>query len=546
MISARRGAKAEIGCIDLLEEATHLLRRAPLFAWVVYCVCSLPFVLGALFFVADMSRGAHAWEHLSGAAFGMVLLFTIMKVGQAIFCDQLLHQLNDESNQLALSRLPRVFYSQLAVQSFGLFILPVAAILTLPFGWSFALFQNFTVFGQGRKPLRQEISIAWQQAQTWPGQNHLTIVLLSLFWIMLIPAIAATLYLLPHLLHMLFGVDSIFVQSNQHMLNTTFWAVVFLVSMLLLDPLVKSVYVLRCFYGVSLSSGADLRVDLRRIQKSAVRLLICGLVLSSFMIGNPGQISAGEDSVAPHEIRQAVSAEMNSARYEWRQPRVEVPENQEPGFLAPLGDAILDGLRWLGKQFQSLLVWIEDLLQSLMPDIEPNSSTSPSFLREADPLLLALYLLCALGLCLAGIWIYRFWRRRRRAEKPAVEQVIVLPDLESEEVSADELPADRWTALAHDLLAKGEIRLALRALILGALARLADDGYLKLSRSKSNRDYLSEIAQRGQELVDVKTALADNITIMEGVWYGDHTVDPQGVKSFLAHHERIMRYGHSV
>ena len=189
---------------------------------------------------------------------------------------------------------------------------------------------------------------------------------------------------------------------------------------------------------------------------------------------------------------------------------------------------------------------VDKWLQSILPDVEPGSSPSSSFLREADPLLLALYLLLGLGLILASIWLYRSWRRRQRQEKPEIETILTVPDLESEEVSADELPADRWCDLAHELLAKGDIRLALRALVFGALAHLATDGYLKLARYKSNRDYLQEIFQRGQALVDVRTALVDNITTMEGVWYGDHTVDPEGLELFLAHHERIMQHGQPV
>lgn len=542
----KRGPKAEVGSIDLLEEATHLLRRAPLSAWVAYYVCALPFALGLLYFIADMSRGSRAWEHLSEAALGICLLFVVMKVGQAVFCDLLLHYLNDDPVDSFWGRLPRIFFVQLSFQPFGLFLLPVAAILTLPFGWCFALFQNFTVFGQGRGPLRQEISLAWRQAQTWPGQNHLTIGLVMLFWIIALPAVAVTLYSIPHLLHQLFGVESIFVQNSQYMINTTFWTVVFLMTFLVLDPLIKAAYVLRCFYGVSLSNGADLRVDLRRIQSGLVRLAILCAVTGSLLFSVVSQSWAGSEPIDPVDVRKAIVSEMNSPVYEWRLPRGEVPEDHDPGLLASLGDAIFDGLRWFGEQVQKAFGTLEDWLQKLLPDIEPESSRSPSFFRDTDPLLLALYLLCGLGLCLAGVWLYRVWRRHQRREKPVLEEVLSIPDLEAEEVSADELPADRWCSLANDLLAKGEVRLALRAMVLGALARLADDGFLKLSRYKSNRDYLLEIIQRGQSLADVREALQENVMAMEGVWYGDHSVDQVGLQRFLAQHERIMRHGHSL
>lgn len=538
----KRGPRAEVGSIDLLEEATHLLRRAPLSAWVAYFVSTLPFVLGLLFFIADMSRGARAWDHLSEAALGVALLFVGMKVGQAVFCDLLLHHLSGDAPETIWARLPRIFFAQLAFQPFGLFLLPVAALLTLPFGWCFALFQSYSVFGQGRESLRREISTAWHQAKTWPGQNHLAIGLLFFVWLVLLPAIAATLYLLPHLLHMLLGIDSIFVQSNQHLLNTTFWTVVVLLSFLALDPLVKATYVLRCFYGASLSTGADLRIDLRRLQNGVVRLLlICCTAIS--LLGLSAQVRAEDESASAAEVRQAIASEMGSPVYEWREPRAPVPESYEPGMLAWLGDAIIDGLSWLGEQIKDFIELVDDWLSNLLPNVDPDSSTSSSFLREMDPLRLAIYLLCGLGLSLAGIWLYRHWRRRRRREKPALEEVLVVPDLEDEGLSAEELPADRWCSLADELLAKGEVRLALRALVLGALARLADEGFLKLARYKSNRDYLLEVFQRGQALADIRDALSANMSTLEGVWYGDHTVDQEGLKRFLALHERIMLHG---
>jgi hypothetical protein len=64
---------------------------------------------------------------------------------------------------------------------------------------------------------------------------------------------------------MLFGMESDFSQSPLSMLNTTFFATMFGLTYLCLDPLIKACYVLRCFYGTSLRSGEDLKAELRRI-----------------------------------------------------------------------------------------------------------------------------------------------------------------------------------------------------------------------------------------------------------------------------------------
>src|SRR6185369_11752656 len=75
--------------IGLIEEATHLLRLAPAGAWASYYLGSLPFLLGLLYFWADMSRSPFAYQHLVGEAFGMSLLFIWMKCWQTVFARRL-------------------------------------------------------------------------------------------------------------------------------------------------------------------------------------------------------------------------------------------------------------------------------------------------------------------------------------------------------------------------------------------------------------------------------------------------------------------------
>ena len=73
------------GAFDIVEEATHLLRTAPIATLAVYYLGAIPFVLGLLFFWADMSRSPLAPQHISGASFGLALLFFWMKFCQTLF-----------------------------------------------------------------------------------------------------------------------------------------------------------------------------------------------------------------------------------------------------------------------------------------------------------------------------------------------------------------------------------------------------------------------------------------------------------------------------
>ena len=73
------------GSFDLIEEATHRLRTAPAATLAVYYLGAIPFVLGLLYFWADMSRSPFAGQHLVDSALGLAALFLWMKFWQVIF-----------------------------------------------------------------------------------------------------------------------------------------------------------------------------------------------------------------------------------------------------------------------------------------------------------------------------------------------------------------------------------------------------------------------------------------------------------------------------
>ena len=83
-VSAGRGREGR-GALDLIDEAVHLLRRAPAGLLAVYYVGAMPFVLGLLYFWADMSRSAFAEKHLAASALGLAGLFIWMKCCQSVF-----------------------------------------------------------------------------------------------------------------------------------------------------------------------------------------------------------------------------------------------------------------------------------------------------------------------------------------------------------------------------------------------------------------------------------------------------------------------------
>src|SRR5690242_1957472 len=135
MKRARRRLEGK-NAFDLIEEATHLLRTAPAATLACYYLGTVPFTLGLLYFWADMSRSPFAGQHLAEGALAMVAAFLWMKCCQAVFARRIRSQITGEPiPPLTPRRCGRILLSQAIVQPSGLFILPLAFLFVVPFGW---------------------------------------------------------------------------------------------------------------------------------------------------------------------------------------------------------------------------------------------------------------------------------------------------------------------------------------------------------------------------------------------------------------------------
>ena len=539
MILRPKSREKGIGAVELLEQATALLRQAPLDTLASYYLGTLPFMLVLLWFWADMSRSADADLRLAGGALALAILFIWMKVWQSRFSGRLLMQLGGAAELPPLTGSVMV---QGGLQPWGFIILPLAGLITLPFGWCYAFFQNLTVLGgpDWRSTQRK----ARHLALLWPGQNHLLLALLSLIFLVLFANIAVAVYFLPHLFKSLFGIETIFTRSNTMLLNSTFWAAMVVITQLCLDPLVKACYVLRCHYGESLASGADLRAQ---IQTVAGRQALPALLISfALMAGVALPASAAPQTTEPrHQLQQraarldrAVEQVIKDPRFAWRLPREQhhLEKRELPGFMQSI-------LTWIQDTAGTVGGWIGDAIKWLFKKLpKPSfSGAKPDWGGSfSDVALLLMYLLLALLLCAGAIFA---WRRLRRTAPPEAElpmhAVQVTPDLHDESVIATELTEDRWLALAKELLGKGELRLGLRALYLATLAALADAQLVTIARCKTNHDYERELLRFSHAMPKVSEAFALNLRIFEAAWYGMHLPDDETVRSYLDNHRRI-------
>lgn len=155
-----------------------------------------------------------------------------------------------------------------------------------------------------------------------------------------------------------------------------------------------------------------------------------------------------------------------------------------------------------------------------------------------------IYVLLGVGVVVLGVLLWQAYRQRRRgAAKEADESAAATPDLADEDVTADDLPEKDWLDLAREMLAKGDRRLALRAMYLASLALLAERDMIAIARFKSNGDYRAELQRRAHAVPDLVGAFAGNVDYFEDAWYGMHEVTDGIVRGFVANQKRIRSSG---
>jgi hypothetical protein len=543
MSSARKNAGIVPGAIELIEESLHLLRGAPKGVLAIYLAGTAPFVLGFLFFWAYVTWFTPPPSVIAWAACGMAFLFAAMKTAHADFCARLLAiRLRAPAPGFSPGRLLRLASGQMRIQAWGLFVLPVALVLTFPFGWVYAYYQNASVLAESD----DVHGLAAAQAKAWPGQNHMGLLLISVLFLAAFANLSGAFLMLPWFANRILGVDSAFGMSGWGKINTTFVASVFCLAWLFTDPVVKAFYVLRVFYGRARSTGEDLRVELQRAREApglrrmvALVVLLCACSAaapSAFSAENP----AARAAVSPERLDASISAVMAGRDFQWRlrQPAgEEVNEADGPvKAFVRRGFAIL---RAMGSGISRLWNGFTRWLDKLFPSSEhPEHGTTPS--TSSSGLSLLLYLFGAALLALICVVVYLVLARAKAQRRPTVEATGVTParpDVADENSHAGQLGTEEWIELARAQLARGEWRLAWRALYLATLARLAAEGLVSLARSKTNLDYERELRRRALGRSEIAEGFAARRSAYEDVWYGQAGTDEVRVRAWLAEME---------
>jgi hypothetical protein len=559
--------------LDLYEDAVHLLREAPLGIHLTYQLGAAPFLLGLLWFWTDMTRGAYADLRCAPGALGLAILFLWMKTCQSVFAARLERQLRMAPDEpWTAARWLRILATQAAIQPWGLILLPVSCLaLLLPTPWVFACLQSATVTADASQGSAVEcLRRAVRNGCRWPGQNHGLVGLLIVIAFGVTTNVAVALATAPYLARTLLGVESDFTLTIASLFNTTFLLAVVGLAYLVLDPLVKTVHVLRCFEGEALHTADDLRAGLKRLRLSrrtaAGSGLVASALLGALLLVGPGASPAVAqtpppapvgvtpptpmavpDAVAPTELNQALDSVLDRPDYTWRAPRElspEEPDNPNESRLvrwlrgqAKSFSAFLD--RNAGKVFGGLDRWLRKFFST---PTTPNLPTGKDQVDWATGLRILVILVLVIGVAWIGWILFRFYQRRRpRTAKPQPVAVAPLPDLTQEQVSADQLPEDDWLAMARDLASRGDLRLALRAVYLASLAHLARRELIRLAPFKTNRDYQRELTRRAGSVPGLPAEFAATAGSFDRVWYGAHAATPELLSETEAHLETMRK-----
>ena len=498
----------------------------------------------------------------------------------------------------------RLALAQTVIQPWGMFLLPLAMIVIAPFPRLYAFYQNITVFGgQDDDDLRSLSRRAWQQAQLWPRQNALSIWMLSpwllitgatlllaftpflsgieggrLFAILVYPVfvfllilsplgvilaanLSAALIMLPWILKTVLGIQTVFSSGPLHMINSTFFAVICGLCYLCLAPLIKAVYVLRCFYGDALQTGENLRVELRwltKTRKAGVSLaivLFCVLTVINFHAEAEEGRGTGHSytTISPAKLDRSLQDVLNQPEYAWRMARERNKKHTErttPPFLLRAMNTLKDWgktiggwFKKIGSWFRSIGEWFRRLFLRTKSEKQEISNGFPAQFEGATKVQMLLYVLLAAVACVAALLLWRSIKNRNfKPAETEIELEQAEPDLTDEEVDARQLPPDEWLTLAHSLADRGELRLALRALYLAGLACLAEQHLLTIAKYKSDWEYEKELQRRSHAVPDLPSLFLENMHIFQRSWYGVHEVSREMLEQVTANYESLKNF----
>jgi hypothetical protein len=548
--------------IDLIEEAIHLLRRAPIETYAFFLLGIAPFVLCFFRFCSEMSYSEFAESSLPGFAATLALSYLWMKAFQYLACRQLVMVYTGElSNRENFGRILKSCIHQAAIHPIGLFAKPMAALASVPGFLTFvpllmlpasiicSFFQNASILITGEP---RDFAKCWHLSVN-RGRAAASLLFLSSFLrIVIFLNVYLTIGILPYLLKALFGIDTFLSRDFRWLISFSYLVGIGLISYFVVDLLTKAIQVVEVCRAEAQTTGKDLQRSLRSLTaaKRVGVLLLCLLIPTLtvraegrgdtrypiFLVSLKRASPPSETERIPDsELNERIDRELSSSKYSWRKPQHHLVSS-EKNWLQGLGAWVAKSFGKLNRAINRLVDTISRWWRSLFPNPEeatPLRTTAPNWINQ----LLLYAIICGLIVAVALALLRILGRSKKRKPVLVGSPVPATPNLESETTVADELPEDQWILLARRKLEEGEPRLALRALFLAVLSLLGAQRLIIVRRSKSNSDYEAELRQRRP--AELTELFGGNRRLFERCWYGDDPVTDLEIEQSTTFYQRL-------
>jgi hypothetical protein len=303
------------------------------------------------------------------------------------------------------------------------------------------------------------------------------------------------------------------------------------------------------------------RVELELARRATPRHALAAVLLGLLALGPVARESRAADAppaasapatapttataVQPAQLDRAIDEVLAGSDFSWRlRPAAgtEVKGRDGPirAFLRRGVEMIQEGFRTIGRWGRAVRDWWDRHFSRSRDN--DSVTVSPGGGAAALSLVrLLLYVFIAVAVVLLLWVVYLVWRGTQQSAAGVVAAHAVAeaaPDLRDENVQAAQLPWDGWLALARQQAAAGEWRLALRALYLATLARLAAENLISLAKFKTNLDYERELRRRALSRAELVTRFVIRRRSFEDVWYGRTEAAEAEVRDWMAELER--------
>ncbi|NQT92243.1 MAG: DUF4129 domain-containing protein [Lentisphaerae bacterium] len=247
-------------------------------------------------------------------------------------------------------------------------------------------------------------------------------------------------------------------------------------------------------------------------------------------------------AVSGQEIDAALDRVLLRPEYTWRLPRERPVKEDAPVHISSsFWENVREYLRKIATAVVRFLDKIVDWLDEHLG--LHRSKPRKDHAGWQSEVQILLFIVLAVAASVLAVFLYRVFKRRKKSLAVEARPLPSAAELLDDSVVADDRPSNEWMDLARELLAQGDLRLALRAMFLAALAHLGALDMLTVAAHKSNGEYARELDRRAREAGSVRQAFEQNTQALERVWYGSHAVSPQTLETYTTNQEQILGYG---